>query len=154
MLNGKRIYAFVFAVGLIFFSLSCGGGDSVIFDEEGETAEMSWTSDELARDIAVKPLRRNAESSYHLIRLQGKESPHVHESHDLVVFMRKGRARVYLKNRWLEMRRGDIIEIPRGILHWAENAASGPSEVYAVFSPPLDAPDTVLRPFPHKEAER
>lgn len=153
MLKIRKFSASALIISLIFFSLSCRERDSRIFDAEGESAEVSWTAEELAADIAVKRVRRNAESSHHLIRLRGKESPHVHENHDLVVFMRKGKARVFLKNRWHEMKGGDIIEIPRGVLHWAENAAREPGEVYAVFSPPLDAPDMILVNRAREEAK-
>jgi mannose-6-phosphate isomerase-like protein (cupin superfamily) len=111
-----------------------------------EPVDPLWTADELAKPIAVRPLRRSAEVSVSLIRLAGAEQPHIHRNHDLVVMVLSGRARLHLGDRTVEVRPGDVMEIPRGAVHWAENTGPGASEVYAIFSPPYDGRDNLPVP--------
>lgn len=105
-----------------------------------------WTADELAKPIAVRRLRATAEVSVSLIRLAGAEQPHIHKDHDLVVVLLSGTARLHLGGRTIDVRPGDVMEIPRGVVHWAENTGPEASEVYAVFSPPYDGRDNLPVP--------
>ena len=100
-----------------------------------------WSPAEQEKAIAVRRLRSTAETSVSLIRLAGAEQPHIHKDHDLVVVMLAGSARLHLGNRTVEVHPGDVMEIPRGVVHWAENIGPGASEVYAIFSPPYDGLD-------------
>lgn len=105
-----------------------------------------WTEAELAKPIAVRRLRATAETSISLIRLAGAEQPHIHKDHDLVVVLLSGSARLHLGDRVVDVRVGDVMEIPRGVVHWAENTGADASEVYAVFSPPYDGRDNLPVP--------
>ena len=105
-----------------------------------------WTPAELEKQIAVRRLRATAEISVNLIRLAGAEQPHIHKDHDLVVVLLSGQARLHLGNRTVDVRPGDVMEIPRGVVHWAENTGPGASEVYAIFSPPFDGRDNLPVP--------
>lgn len=105
---------------------------------------MQWTADELSRDIAVKTLRTTPEASFHLIRLKGAEPPHVHDRHDLTVFILSGTSVVHFKDRAVSIEPGELIDIPRGVWHWAENLGQDPTHAYAVFTPPFDGKDRRL----------
>lgn len=105
-----------------------------------------WTPAEQEKAIAVRRLRSTAETSVSLIRLLKAEQPHIHKDHDLVVVMLAGSARLHLGNRSVEVHPGDVMEIPRGVVHWAENIGPGASEVYAIFSPPYDGLDNLPVP--------
>ena len=105
---------------------------------------MQWTADELSRDIVVKTLRTTPEASFHLIRLKGAEPPHVHDRHDLTVFIFSGTSVVHFKDRAVSIRPGELIDIPRGVWHWAENIGQDPTHAYAVFTPPFDGKDRRL----------
>jgi mannose-6-phosphate isomerase-like protein (cupin superfamily) len=102
-----------------------------------------WSEAEQGRNIAVRRLRATSEVSISLIRLAGAEQPHLHKDHDLVVVLLSGSARLHLGNRTVEVGPGDVMEIPRGVVHWAENTGPGASEVYAIFSPPYDGLDNL-----------
>ena len=112
-----------------------------IVSPEKQLTSLSWSSEELARDPSVKTLRVTGEASYHLIRLNGKEKPHTHDDHDLAVFVLKGKALLHLGERTVTVRAGDVIEITRGTVHWAENLSGEPALVYAVFTPSFDGKD-------------
>ena len=109
---------------------------------------VQWTTDELARNVAVKTLRTTAEASFHLIRLKGTEPPHVHDHHDLTVFIFSGTSVIHFKDRSVSMGPGELIDIPRGVWHWAENLGHDPTHAYAVFTPPFDGKDRRLEARP------
>jgi mannose-6-phosphate isomerase-like protein (cupin superfamily) len=111
---------------------------------------LSWSEEEKTRDVAVRPLWRTQEASGHAVRLRTAEKPHVHDHHDLVVFVMKGEARLHFADRSVDVKAGDVIEIPRGTLHWAENTGRGPGEAYALYTPAFDGQD--IRPVDVSEA--
>ncbi|MBA3687032.1 MAG: cupin domain-containing protein [Planctomycetes bacterium] len=104
--------------------------------------QVAWTAADLVKPIAVRPLRSDADSTAMLIRLDGAERPHVHAEHDLVVVLRSGRGVIHLDGRSHEIGPGDVMEIPRGVVHWAESDG-GPCEVYAVFTGTYDGSDVI-----------
>ena len=103
--------------------------------------QPNWNHDELSKDLAIRNLRFTSETSHHIIRLKTSERPHVHRNHDLTVFVLKGKAIMHLNDRNIVVNAGDVIEIPRGFVHWAENLDRTGSHVYAIFNPPYDGKD-------------
>ena len=137
-------------VALAAFLSSCGAQKaSRVFSEQGTLRAVSWSAEERAQDIALKTLRTTPEASYHLVRLRGAEEPHVHDQHDGVVFVLAGRIFLRLGERTLALRKGDVVEIPRGIVHQAVNLASEASLAYVVFTPPYDGSDKRIVPLPN-----
>jgi quercetin dioxygenase-like cupin family protein len=102
---------------------------------------ISWTQDEMRQDVAVRTVSRLPQASAHLVRLAGSEKPHFHDRTDLIAFVLEGRVRAHLENRVVEAHAGDVVEIPRGTLHWMENADAQPSLAYVVFTPAFDGND-------------
>lgn len=113
-------------------------------------ANAGWTEDELAKDIAMRTLKSRQGASFHLIRLRTAEKPHVHETHDVTVIVKKGRARVHLEDTVKEIGKGDRIVILRDTVHWAENLGPDACEVYAIFRPAYDGTDYLPVLFPEK----
>jgi mannose-6-phosphate isomerase-like protein (cupin superfamily) len=106
--------------------------------------DLEWEPWERAKDVAVQPLWNDRASTHSLVRLAVSEKPHVHDSHDLTVFVLKGRVRVHLGDRSVELGPGDIIQIPHGLRHWAQNIHPSASEAYVVFSPHYKGEDKRL----------
>ncbi len=102
---------------------------------------ISWTDDDIRKDIAIVHLRRTETASHHIVRLSGAEIPHIHDHSDLTVTVLSGKVRMNLGDEVQIVGPGQVIDIPRGTAHFAENIAPGASEAYAVFSPPLDKAD-------------
>lgn len=126
---------------------ACAGSPeprAAILAPSGLTERMDWTADEAARDVAIRTLGKTDAASSHAVRLLGAEKPHVHDRSDLFVFVLRGRVRMHLGDRVLDVFPGDAVEIPRGVVHWAENTARGASEAYVVFAPPFDGKDRRL----------
>ncbi len=118
-----------------------------VLTPQGWAVTETWTSDELKAPIARRMLRKTSGASYHLIRLKTSEEPHVHQEHDLSVFVLHGKSRVHLAGKVYDVRPGDVVEIPRDTPHWVENKGRKASLVYAVFTPPFDGKDQF--PVPH-----
>ena len=102
---------------------------------------VKWSQDELGKDISVRNLHHGADSSTHLIRLKGKEFPHYHDHHDLNVTVLSGKSIIHFHDHDVSLAPGDVIFIPQGTFHWAENTDPVASEVFAVFSPAFDGHD-------------
>jgi mannose-6-phosphate isomerase-like protein (cupin superfamily) len=114
-----------------------------IIQEQETWTTFAWSDEEKTKPIAVRRVRATHELSVNYIRLAGAEKPHIHQTHDLVVVMLRGQARLHIGDRQIDVVPGDIMEIPRGVVHWAENIGNTASEVYAIFSPPYDGLDNI-----------
>ena len=93
--------------------------------------------------IRADEVGRTASASYHLVQVRGSESPHRHAAHDLTVFVLRGRGTLTLGEGRRALAAGDAAAIPRGAVHWFANGGRAPALAFVVFTPPLDAPDTV-----------
>jgi quercetin dioxygenase-like cupin family protein len=96
-----------------------------------------------ADNIRVDEVGRTPSASYHLVQVRGGESPHRHATHDLTVVVLSGGGTLDLGARRLVLDAGDVAVIPRGEVHWFTNRGRGTALALVVFSPPLDAPDSV-----------
>jgi quercetin dioxygenase-like cupin family protein len=95
------------------------------------------------QNIRADEVGRSASASYHLVQVRGGESPHRHATHDLTVFVLRGDGTLNLEAQRVALAAGDAAVVPRGTVHWFVNHARAPALAFVVFSPPLDAPDTV-----------
>ncbi len=86
---------------------------------------------------------RSATASYHLVQVRVGESPHRHAAHDLTVFLLRGHGLLNLESRHVALAAGDAAVIPRGAVHWFVNHDRTPAVTFVMFTPPLDAPDSV-----------
>jgi quercetin dioxygenase-like cupin family protein len=81
--------------------------------------------------------------SFHRIILKTEEISHIHEKHDLAVYVLNGSSWIYLNDKKVELFPGDFIVIPKGVKHYAVNVGKNPAEVLAIFSPSFDGKDIV-----------
>jgi len=89
---------------------------------------------------------RSETASYHVVQVLDREPPHRHVAHDLTVFVLRGHGTLVLGNTRIPLQAGDAALIPRGTVHWFTNESRGRAVTLAVFTPPLDAPDSVPAP--------
>ncbi|HKZ46039.1 MAG TPA: cupin domain-containing protein, partial [Thermodesulfobacteriota bacterium] len=92
----------------------------------------------------ITSLFKNLDSSHFIIQIRDREKPHIHETHDLTVIVKKGKGILHLGKDELPMSKGDIAFIPRGVLHYFVNTSSEPSVAYAIFTPLYDGQDVKL----------
>lgn len=106
---------------------------------------MQWNKQERLQDVVTRSMRVTRYASYHIVCVNTSEKPHVHDKHDLVVTVLSGNARIHLGLKTHNLTAGDVIQIPRGTLHWIENTGGKkPTEAYAVFTPPYQGKDKRL----------
>ena len=115
------------------------------------TRDGAWSLDDLLRqhpieagaNIRADMIARTPGASVHLAQIRGAESPHRHMTHDLTVTLLRGEGRVTLDGAVRPMVAGDVVVIPRGAAHFFVNTGREIAVSFAVYSPPMDAPDTV-----------
>ena len=94
--NRKNLLIIVFLVGIAgytyFIKPEGPPALSRIISPTGVYTKIVWKPVDLAKKIAVKTLKRINETSHHIIRLKGKEKPHFHRDHDLMVIVLTGKA--------------------------------------------------------------
>jgi quercetin dioxygenase-like cupin family protein len=93
--------------------------------------------------IRVDQIGRAEGASYHVVQVLGSERPHRHLTHDLTVFVLRGRGVLTRGGRATPLESGDAAVVPRGEPHWFASAGAFPAVALVVFTPPLDAPDAV-----------
>lgn len=103
--------------------------------------DVAWTDEELGKDVAIKTVRQTDAASYHVVRLLKAEKPHVHDRSDLTVFVLSGSVNMHFVGRVVPVGPGQVIDVPKGAFHWAENASAEPSFAYVVFTPAFDGKD-------------
>ena len=105
----------------------------------GMTSQPEWKGTDGVLENHL--IRQTPEASHHWIRLSGPEKPHIHKTHDLTVVVVEGEANVHFQKQTYRVVPGDVIFIPRGAVHWAQNRTPDGAVVYAVFTPPSDGKD-------------
>lgn len=147
MLNRNHIYLFLILLPLI--GCACPKGkiystsDAGLFSKEWREFVRENPIGE-SENIKVTPLFKNQDSSHFIIQIRDREKPHIHETHDLTVIVKRGQGVLYLGKDKLPMRRGDIAFIPKGVPHYFVNEDSKPSIAYAIFTPFYDGKDMRL----------
>ncbi len=134
---------FLIVIGLTL--AACQSTGPTLHLSDGDVIQdPDWPTWDRAKAVAIRTIWHDRAASHHLVRLAGSEKPHVHDAHDLTVFVLKGRVRVHLGDRSVVLKPGDVVQIPHGLRHWAQNIDSHASEAYVVFSPPYDGKDKRL----------
>lgn len=93
--------------------------------------------------VRVDEIQRSPSASWFVVQVRTGEPPHRHLTHDLTVTMLRGHGTLTLEGRRIPLRAGDVAVVPRGTAHFFTNGDRTPSVTFAVFTPVLDAPDTV-----------
>lgn len=102
-----------------------------------EKQDLSW-----AGKIGRKELFRTSGMSFHIIRLDEAEKPHIHENHDLFVIVLKGCGTFFIDDKGYEMKEGDSAFVQKGTKHYFVPRSK---KVYAIviFNPAFDGKDTI-----------
>lgn len=149
ILGPKRLKPARRAVGLAFLLVACApaprfllqyGRDLKQFELDKILADAPLLPGE---NIKVTTLGQGTTGSHHLVQIRDREAPHLHKAHDVTVTLLKGQGELILDQRRIALRAGDVVYIPRDIVHYFVNTASEPAVAFAVYSPPFDGKDTV-----------
>jgi quercetin dioxygenase-like cupin family protein len=94
-------------------------------------------------EIRADLLERTSGASLHVVQVHGRERPHRHLEHDLVIHVLRGEGVLTLEGAEIPLRAGDVVLIKRGATHWFASAPGSVAVALVTFAPPLDAPDSV-----------
>lgn len=130
----------VFIASLVFLISACQS-NQLVYPSKQTLDPLAWTAEDKQKPIAIRHLDRSEYSSTHLIRLQTQEQPHYHDHHDLNVTVLSGNSTIHFADHSVALKTGDVVFIPKGTLHWAENHVAEGSVVFAVFSPAYSGKD-------------
>lgn len=127
-------------LGLFLCVAGCSSGSQPrAVSPSGETLAEDHPAGD--KDVVVQQLRHGRVSSHHFVTLNGAEEPHVHDRSDLTVFILRGSVRMHFEDREVDVGPGDVVDVPMGAFHWAENIDDRPSLAYVVYSPAFDGRD-------------
>lgn len=95
-------------------------------------------------DFSTRTLFSSPSLSAHATEVRGSLAAHYHENHEESVYITSGSARLRIGNEWFDLVVGDLIHIPRGVVHEVEVDAS--VSVISFFAPPYRGVDRILVP--------
>jgi quercetin dioxygenase-like cupin family protein len=95
-------------------------------------------------NIRVIPLQKNERSAHVLVQIRDREPLHYHADSDISVFILRGSGRIQIADRTHPVRAGDIIHIPRGVVHAYINEGPEVGVALVVYSPPPGPDDRVV----------
>lgn len=93
-------------------------------------------------NIKVANLGRSASASHHVVQIRDREVLHLHKLHDGTVTMLRGQGYLVLADKRIDLKAGDVIHIPRGVVHQYVNTAGEPTVALVVYAPAFDGKDT------------
>lgn len=125
-------------LGVVLLAAACNPRPDNFFSDEEKKAPL-----------VIKELYRDDNKSSHIILLNGAEKPHYHDRHSIEVTLVKGKNRLHLGDKVIDLQKEKTVRIDKGVLHWAENAGDGYSIVSADFYPPFDGKDRRFEPEKH-----
>ena len=101
-------------------------------------------------NIRAIPLQKTDHSAQFLIQIRDREPLHYHADSDITVFILRGNGRIRIAERARPARVGDVIHIPRGVVHAYINEGPEIGVAFVVYSPAPGPNDRVLVEPPGK----
>jgi quercetin dioxygenase-like cupin family protein len=97
-----------------------------------------------ARGAVLTEVARGEQASVNVWQMTKGLPPHFHRTHEEVIFVKSGRAEVRLGDRTLTMQAGDMVLVPKGMVHSARALGDEPIRGISVFAPAFDGKDRVM----------
>ncbi len=94
-------------------------------------------------NVKVVPLGQDKSSSIYLFQIgkNAQTGAHYHKSHDVIVYIRKGRGMLEIDGTRHSVKEGMVVTIPRGSYHNYVNTGDETNISISIFSPPFDGKD-------------
>ncbi len=96
----------------------------------------------LGQHAQTRTLFRSPLLSAHATQVSGPVAAHYHADHEETVYVLSGTSRMRLGDEWIDLHVGDLVHIPRGVVHQVETAE--PVSVLSLFAPPFFGEDRVF----------
>lgn len=127
-------------IALLNFVLFCSG---VFAQSERTLADYQPTED--FENIHVRKINEDSLQSTFIIWVKKEVAPHFHEFHTENIVVLEGRATMQINDSVFTIRKGDYLNIPKGIVHAVLSVESRKSlKVLSIQSPIFDGSDRIL----------
>lgn len=136
-----RLSSVCLAALLCACAVTTPSGAGVVVSPGNNIADPQWSPNELAQPAALRNLRRTPEASFHLLRVVEEPNAHVADKSDLVFTVVAGDLELWLGGQKLNVKRGDVVEIPRGTPVRSKSLTKEPGVAYLIYTPALAAGD-------------
>jgi mannose-6-phosphate isomerase-like protein (cupin superfamily) len=67
--------------------------------------------------------------------------PHVHKTHDEVLYVIKGTAQLFIDGKWVDIKPGSLHYNPMGKVHTVKNTGNEPVVLISIYTPAMREPD-------------
>ncbi len=100
----------------------------------------------LGRDQNLRaiPVQRSAHTAQVLVQVRDREPVHYHADSDITVFMIRGHGVIHIADESFPVKEGDVMFIPRKVVHYFVNRSPVPAAALVIYSPPPGPKDRVL----------
>jgi len=92
----------------------------------------------------VTPLFENPRSKHVLVQVRDREPAHVHTDSDITVWLLRGHGVMHVGGKEHPVKAGDIIHVPRDVVHHYVNQGPETGAALVVYSPAPGPDDRVL----------
>lgn len=95
-------------------------------------------------DIKVTPLYENPRSKHVLVQVRTQEPAHIHTDSDITVWLLRGQGVLHVAGQEHPVKAGDVIHVPRNVVHYFSNRGLETAAALVVYSPAPGPDDRVL----------
>lgn len=110
------------------------------------SAQNIWNADTISapanlENIYVQALGSDSLSTANVIFIKKELKPHKHIAHSEQVYILEGKAEMRLGDKWISVKKGDVIFIPKNTVHAVKTTSDIPLKVLSIQSPYSDGSD-------------
>ena len=95
-------------------------------------------------EFKVTPLYENPRSKHVLVQVRDREPAHVHTDSDITVWLLRGSGVMHIAGKEYAVKTGDVIHVPRDVVHHYVNQGPETGAALVVYSPAPGPDDRVL----------
>lgn len=95
-------------------------------------------------EFRITPIFENPRSKHVLVQVRDREPAHVHTDSDITVWLLRGHGVMHIGDKQHPVKTGDVIHIPRDVVHYYVNQGSEPGAALVIYSPAPGPDDRVL----------
>mgnify|MGYP001561423496 FL=1 len=95
-------------------------------------------------EFKVMSLFENPRSKHVLVQVRDREPAHVHTDSDISVWLLRGNGVMHIGGKEHPVKTGDVIHVPRDVVHYYVNRGSETGAALVIYSPAPGPDDRVL----------
>lgn len=92
----------------------------------------------------VTPIFENPRSKHVLVQVRDREPAHIHADSDITVWLLRGHGVLHVGNKQYPVKTGDVIHVPRDVVHYYVNRGPEIGAALVIYSPAPGPDDRVL----------